>query len=125
MRMVYVASGMICTYSQTFGRTAKPFMPLLGETFEYLTKNIKFYGEAVSYDPPVVALNIESEFYNINRVAQPSLKFNGTSIAVIDHNITEFVIKTTGERDSERFTSTNANLKVGNIFGIGSRYIKP
>ena len=37
MRMVNVAAGVILSYNQVFGRTSKPFNPMLGETFEYVT----------------------------------------------------------------------------------------
>jgi hypothetical protein len=30
------------------GRTSKPFISLLGETFELVTNKFKFYGETVS-----------------------------------------------------------------------------
>jgi hypothetical protein len=41
MRMVHVAAGVILAMNQTFGRTAKPFNPMLGETYEYITKDVR------------------------------------------------------------------------------------
>jgi hypothetical protein len=70
--MVWVAAGGINVFGSIHGRTGKPFNPMLGETFEYLTKEYKFYSEAVSHHPPIFALNIEHETYEINRVCETS-----------------------------------------------------
>ena len=70
LRMVYVATGVISGFAQVYGRTSKPFNPLLGETFEYVTKDIKFYSETVSHHPPIFAMNIQTDSYEINRVCQ-------------------------------------------------------
>ena len=70
MRMVRVAAGVILSMNQTFGRTAKPFNPMLGETYEYITKDHRSYYETVCHHPPIFALNVESDFYDINRVCQ-------------------------------------------------------
>jgi hypothetical protein len=34
---------------------AKPFNPLLGETFEYVTDDFEFISEQVSHHPPITA----------------------------------------------------------------------
>ena len=70
--MVYVASGVISGFAQVYGRTSKPFNPMLGETFEYVTKDIKFYSETVSHHPPIFAMNIQTDSYEINRVCETS-----------------------------------------------------
>ena len=72
LRMVHVAAGVILTMHQTFGRTAKPFNPMLGETYEYITKDHRSYSETVSHHPPIFALNVESDFYDINRLCETS-----------------------------------------------------
>jgi hypothetical protein len=68
MRMVYVATGVIQGFAQVVGRTSKPFNPMLGETYEYVTKDIKFYSETVSHHPPIFALNVQTDKYETNRV---------------------------------------------------------
>jgi hypothetical protein len=43
--MIYVAAFAASEYASTIGRVAKPFNPLLGETFEYVRpdKNYRFF----------------------------------------------------------------------------------
>src|SRR5215469_7746924 len=62
-RMVYVATFAASEYASTVGRVAKPFNPLLGETFEYARpdKGYRFLVEQVSHHPPIGAAWAESE----------------------------------------------------------------
>lgn len=48
-------------YASTYGRTCKPFNPLLGETFEYVDKkrNVRFIAEKVVHHPTVLAAHVE------------------------------------------------------------------
>jgi oxysterol-binding protein 1 len=67
-RMVYVAAFAASEYASTIGRVAKPFNPLLGETYEYVRpdKNYRFFIEQVSHHPPIGAAYAESpkwEYY--------------------------------------------------------------
>lgn len=52
-RMVYVAAFAASEYASTIGRVAKPFNPLLGETYEYVRpdKGYRFLIEQVSHHP--------------------------------------------------------------------------
>lgn len=61
-RLVYVAAFAASEYASTIGRVAKPFNPLLGETFEYVRpdKGYRFFCEQVSHHPPVGAAYAES-----------------------------------------------------------------
>lgn len=44
---------------------AKPFNPLLGETYEFCdhARGINFYGEQVSHHPPITAGVLETEHF--------------------------------------------------------------
>lgn len=44
-RLLYVSGYAAATYSFVKGRTAKPFNPLLGETFEVVTNEYRFLAE--------------------------------------------------------------------------------
>jgi oxysterol-binding protein 1 len=57
-RMLYVAGFATSEFSSTIGRVAKPFNPLLGETFEYVRpdKGYRLFMEQVSHHPPIGAL---------------------------------------------------------------------
>ena len=61
-RMLYVAAFAASEYASTIGRVAKPFNPLLGETYEYVRpdKGYRFFIEQVSHHPPIGAAWAES-----------------------------------------------------------------
>lgn len=75
-RMVYVAAFAASEYASTIGRVAKPFNPLLGETFEYCRpdKGFRFFVEQVSHHPPIGAAWAESAKwdYYVSKNALPS-----------------------------------------------------
>ncbi|CCD26079.2 uncharacterized protein NDAI_0G03020 [Naumovozyma dairenensis CBS 421] len=84
LRLLYVAAFSASIYSSTTNRIAKPFNPLLGETFEYTNPNAsyRFFTEQVSHHPPISATWTESpkwDFYGESRV---EMKFNGRSFGV-------------------------------------------
>ena len=60
-RTLYVAAFAMSNYSSTFGRVAKPFNPLLGETYEYVRtdKRYRAISEQVCHHPPVSACWVE------------------------------------------------------------------
>ena len=61
-RILYVAAFAASEYASTIGRVAKPFNPLLGETYEYARpdKGYRFVVEQVSHHPPIGAAWAES-----------------------------------------------------------------
>ncbi|CUM48490.1 uncharacterized protein AC631_02318 [Debaryomyces fabryi] len=74
LRMVYVAAFAASEYASTINRIAKPFNPLLGETFEYCRPDHKYrlIVEQVSHHPPISACSAESvnwDYYGENAVA--------------------------------------------------------
>jgi hypothetical protein len=62
-RLLYVAAFASSEYASTIGRVAKPFNPLLAETYEYARpdKGYRFFIEQVSHHPPVGAAYAESK----------------------------------------------------------------
>ena len=83
-RMVYVAAFAASEYASTIGRVAKPFNPLLGETYEYARpdKGYRFVVEQVSHHPPIGAAWAESarwEYYGESAVKS---KFYGKSFDI-------------------------------------------
>ena len=62
-RFVKVFSFLYIQYACTTGRNKKPFNPLLGETFEYETEDIRLLAEQVSHHPPVTAFHVEHDDY--------------------------------------------------------------
>ncbi|KAI1006379.1 Oxysterol [Podosphaera aphanis] len=83
-RMVYVAAFAISEYASTIGRVAKPFNPLLGETFEYVRpdKNYRFFIEQVSHHPPIGAAWAESARWTYWGESAVKSKFYGKSMDI-------------------------------------------
>ena len=80
-RMVYVAAFAASEYASTIGRVAKPFNPLLGETYEYVRpdKGYRFFIEQVSHHPPVGAAYAESAKWTYEGESSVKSKFYGKS----------------------------------------------
>ncbi|UQC83221.1 oxysterol-binding protein [Colletotrichum lupini] len=80
-RLIYVAAFAASEYASTVGRVAKPFNPLLGETFEYVRpdKNYRFFIEQVSHHPPVGAAWAESPHWTYWGESAVKTKFYGKS----------------------------------------------
>lgn len=114
LRMVYVAAFAASEYASTINRIAKPFNPLLGETFEYCRKdqNFRLITEQVSHHPPISACLAESakwDYYGENavdsqlRVRSFDFKHLGKMFAVVRPD--NGVIDTKGNRVSEELYS--------------------
>ncbi|KAI5367804.1 Putative oxysterol-binding protein [Septoria linicola] len=80
-RMVYVAAFAASEYAGTIGRVAKPFNPLLGETFEYVRpdEGYRFFIEQVTHHPPVGAAYAESAKWTYYGESNVKSKFYGKS----------------------------------------------
>lgn len=83
-RLVYVAAFAASEYASTIGRVAKPFNPLLGETFEYVRpdKNYRFFIEQVSHHPPVGAAWAEAPQWTYWGESAVKSKFYGKSFDI-------------------------------------------
>lgn len=80
-RMVYVAAFATSEYASTIGRVAKPFNPLLGETYEYVRpdKGYRFFAQQVSHHPPIGAAYAESARWDYYGESAVKTKFAGKS----------------------------------------------
>ncbi|QRW19808.1 oxysterol binding protein [Rhizoctonia solani] len=83
-RIAYVAAFAMSNYSSTIGRIAKPFNPMLGETFEYcrLDKQYRYVSEQVSHHPPMSACWAESSHWNYYGEVDAKNKFMGKSFEI-------------------------------------------
>ncbi|TFB02379.1 hypothetical protein CCMA1212_005957 [Trichoderma ghanense] len=83
-RLMYVAAFAASEYASTIGRVAKPFNPLLGETFEYVRpdKNYRFFIEQVSHHPPIGAAWAESPNWTYWGESHVKSKFYGKSFDI-------------------------------------------
>ena len=89
LRLLYVAVFSLTPYSSTIRRVAKPFNPLLGETFEYTRpdKNYRFLSEQVSHHPVISAFCSESPKWDFWGSLRVESNFNGRTFAFrqLDH----------------------------------------
>ncbi|KIJ15782.1 hypothetical protein PAXINDRAFT_114163 [Paxillus involutus ATCC 200175] len=83
-RIAFVAAFAMSNYSSTIGRIAKPFNPMLGETFEYvrLDKEYRYISEQVSHHPPISACWAESPHWHYYGEVDAQNKFMGKSFEI-------------------------------------------
>ncbi|CAE6392899.1 unnamed protein product [Rhizoctonia solani] len=83
-RIAFVAAFAMSNYSSTIGRIAKPFNPMLGETFEYcrFDKQYRYVSEQVSHHPPMSACWAESPHWNYYGEVDAKNKFMGKSFEI-------------------------------------------
>ncbi|KAH3671222.1 hypothetical protein WICMUC_004739 [Wickerhamomyces mucosus] len=84
LRLLYISAFAASAYSSTVDRVAKPFNPLLGETFEYSRPDFgfRYIAEQVSHHPPITAMLTESPKWDYHGEASVKSGFNGRSFDV-------------------------------------------
>ncbi|MCO5614179.1 hypothetical protein L7F22_068460 [Adiantum nelumboides] len=91
-RLVWVSIFACATYHGSIHRDAKPFNPLLGETYEWqsLDGHLRFIAEQVSHHPPVLAFHSEnvSSDYSIYGEVEIKNRFWGKSVEVVSLKLT-------------------------------------
>ncbi|KAM0748994.1 hypothetical protein T439DRAFT_316102 [Meredithblackwellia eburnea MCA 4105] len=83
-RIAFVAAFAMSNYSSTIGRIAKPFNPMLGETFEYvdIKKKYRYISEQVSHHPPISACIAQSPAWEYYGEVDAKSKFLGKSFEI-------------------------------------------
>ncbi|THH00348.1 hypothetical protein EW026_g2181 [Hermanssonia centrifuga] len=83
-RIAFVAAFAMSNYSSTIGRIAKPFNPMLSETFEYvrLDKKYRYVSEQVSHHPPISACWAEAPQWRYYGEVDAQNKFMGKSFEI-------------------------------------------
>lgn len=83
-RLAYVAGFAASEYVSTVGRIAKPFNPLLGETYEYSRpdKGYRVLCEQVSHHPPISAVLAQSPRWAYYGESNVNTKFWGRSFDI-------------------------------------------
>ncbi|KAI1318060.1 hypothetical protein EDD11_007294 [Mortierella claussenii] len=94
-RILFIAAFAMSNYSSTIGRVAKPFNPLLGETYEYCRedKEFRYISEQVSHHPPISACYCESPNYNFYAEVDVKSKFWGKSFEVMPKGTSHVELK--------------------------------
>ena len=103
-------------------RTSKPFISLLGETYELKTNKFRFIGECVCKVPSTLAFHAEGEGFEMTKNVQAKMKFTGTQVKVKDENLAELKLKL--EDKDEIYYFPIPEMTIGNLL-LPSRYMEP
>ena len=79
-RLWFLAAFNVAMYGQTMNRISKPFNPMLGETFEMTGNGWKLLAEQVSHHPPISALYLSSNDFEIQMNTAMTTHFWGKSL---------------------------------------------
>lgn len=83
-RLAWVSTYVITNLTCIERNSTKPFNPLLGETFEFVTPKFRFLAEQVSHHPPITALECQgTSGYKVWSCSLAKTKFNGKNLNVI------------------------------------------
>lgn len=120
-RLVWVSVFACATYHGSPHRDAKPFNPLLGETYEWQSQDgkLRFITEQVSHHPPVLAFQGESMAgdYTIYGDMEIKNKFWGKSVEVIPAGVVHLRIPKFGDHFSwSKVTTCIHNIVVGKLW---------
>ncbi|TYJ57130.1 hypothetical protein B9479_002231 [Cryptococcus floricola] len=82
-RIAFVGAFAMSNYSSTIGRIAKPFNPLLSQSFEYAIPNrYRYVSEQVSHHPPISACYSEAPTWKYYGEVDAQNKFQGRSFEI-------------------------------------------
>lgn len=121
-QLAYVSTFTMATYSTCSERIAKPFNPLLGETYEFdRTDDMgwRLISEQVSHHPPICAQYVESKNgWRVYQQLQLESKFRGKSISAIPKSFSRIDFDTNGAS----YTFNRPSFEIYNII-FGKMYI--
>lgn len=119
LRLGYIASFIVSSYTSSDCRTMKPFNPLLGETFDLEKDGFRLITEQVSHHPPISALNCEHPDYLFYASTQVKTSFKGTYLNVTPQGTNHLILK----KHSDHYVWTKPHTNVHNII-IGKIYVE-
>jgi len=112
-RMQWIAVFAVSPYAATT-RTAKPFNPILGETFEMMRDDLgyRYFAEQVSHHPPISACHCDGNGYTYWAEAHINNKFKGNVLEVNPSGSFHVLIHATKEHFvwHRRRSSTTSSL---------------
>lgn len=118
MRLAFVFGHSYMMFTNTIKRVNKTFNPLLGETYEYINKDMRSIMEQVCHHPPICAYYVESNDFILqgNFIMKTQLKL--TSFKMVPTGETIVKLKSTGET----FSLTKPKSRLYNYI-IGKIYV--
>lgn len=120
-RLVWVSVFACATYHGSPHRDAKPFNPLLGETYEWQAPDgkLRFISEQVSHHPPVLAFHSESTVGTFSIYGEVEIKnrFWGKSVEVFPEGVVHLRIPRFGDHFTwSKITTCIHNIVVGKLW---------
>lgn len=118
-RLANLATWSVAMLSLT-ERSGKPFNPILGETYEYVSKGpkqYKFLAEQVSHHPPIGVAQTNSDDWIVKQEAHIKTKFYGNSIDIFAIGLTHVLFPGNGDHFSwKQPTCRVYNIIVGGMW---------
>lgn len=122
-RMAFVALSLMSGFFTVPKRMGKPFNPLLGETYELVAPDFRYFSEQVSHHPPIACYTLEGLNYEVQRQFETVQQFTGKSVKIYDKNKQKvYLSMPCGMR--ETYLSKEPMMVVGNLF-VGTTYVEP
>uniref|UniRef100_A0A1D1ZMT1 PH domain-containing protein n=1 Tax=Auxenochlorella protothecoides TaxID=3075 RepID=A0A1D1ZMT1_AUXPR len=117
-RLLYVAAFAVSGYSGTVGRAAKPFNPLLGETYELVLpeKGLRLVAEKVVHHPTVLVMRAEGRAWCLDADAEVRSKFWGRSIELRPEGVLRVRFADGDTYVWSKVTTSINNLVLGKIY---------
>lgn len=120
LRLIYVSTFILGQYhASATKRVAKPFNPILGETFELESPEFRYFAEQVQHHPPVSACYAYNKNHDYQYWSNSHIKtqFWGSSLEIIPIGLSHVVLnKFHEEYIISRPNSTAHNIIFGNIY---------
>ncbi|EDO14828.1 hypothetical protein Kpol_339p15 [Vanderwaltozyma polyspora DSM 70294] len=116
------AVSMLSIYRDKTRALRKPFNPLLGETFEFVSDKMEFrlVAEKVCHKPQIFAFHAEHSDWECSYTVSPTQKFWGKSIELNNDGIMQLRIKNM----NEVFEWSQPTTMLKNLIA-GERYMEP
>jgi hypothetical protein len=121
VRMVYISLFLLSTWGGS-SRMAKPFNPLLGETYEYYDAetNLKFFAEQTSHHPPISSCYFENDHFIVECDVSADSHFSLNSLEL---PISGFIIITLKRSKDVYYFDRSVTTLVHNLI-LGSMWVE-
>ncbi|CDW78336.1 oxysterol-binding protein [Stylonychia lemnae] len=116
-KLGYISMFLMTQYSDVYKRTRKPFNPILGETYELIQPNYRFFCEQVSHHPPISAFYAEGKGYYTYGNTNVKNSFKATSLEFKAIGLQHMILTEGNEHIIIKRPDNSANnLVVGTLY---------
>ncbi|CAD8063109.1 unnamed protein product [Paramecium primaurelia] len=118
-RMCHIIAFTLSRCTSSLDNQKKPFNPLLGETFEFLTPDYCIVCEQVSHHPPISAVHCEGRDFKFWAQNDSQIGFGGTNIKIAMIGKSHLYLR----KYKEHYSFDMPNMLVKNLI-FGERYFE-